>query len=148
MHYQIMVTRFNNLTWFENCRWRESNNYIGCIYNSPIYIKDNIELKKEIYVIEMNNESNQIIGIGKIINYVHADNKYKIYEDRNYNRYTYKGNKRIDRENIIDKENLEKLELRLFKGKNHLKRGQGIQTISLDIYNKFCKFIINNFENL
>ena len=148
MHYQIMVTRFNNLTWFENCRWRENNNYIGCIYNSPIYIKDNIELKKEIYVIEMNNESNQIIGFGKIINYVHADRKYKIYEDNNYNRYTYKGNKRIDRENIIDKENLEKLELRLFKGKNHVKRGQGIQNIPLDIHNKFCKFIINNFENL
>ena len=77
---------------------------------------------------------------------MHVDKRYKIYEDRNYNRYTYKGNKRIDRENIIDKENLEKLELRLFKGKNHLKRGQGIQNISLDIHNKFCKFIINNFN--
>ena len=30
----IMITRFNNNTWDENVRWRENNNFKGCIYNS------------------------------------------------------------------------------------------------------------------
>ena len=103
-----MTTRFNNLTWQENCRWREKNKFIGCIYNSPVYIKDNIPLQIPLFVIEMNNETNKIEGIGKIINYVHTDKKYKIYSDLNYNRYTYHGKIRIDRDMIRDKEKLEK----------------------------------------
>ena len=78
-----MVTRFNNNTWKENMLWRERNNQKGCIYNSPVYIKDNIPLKTIIYVIEMNNERNKIMGIGRIINKVYTNQQYKIYEDQN-----------------------------------------------------------------
>ena len=131
---KIMTTRFNNNTWEENCRWREKNNFQGCIYNTPVYIKDNIPLQISLFVIEMNNETNKIEGIGKIINYVHTDRKYKVYSESNYNRYTYRGKHRINRDMIKDKEKLEKLEERLFKGKGHLKRGQGILNVSYDIY--------------
>ena len=53
---KIMATRFNNNTWQENCRWREKNNFEGCIYNSPVYIKDSIPLQIPLFVIEMNND--------------------------------------------------------------------------------------------
>ena len=102
-----MVTRFNNETWIENCRWRENQIYKGCIYNTPTIIKGDISLVIPIYVIEMNNDENKIMGIGKIKNNI-STKRHKIYTDNNYNRYTYQG-KRIDREDIKDLRN--KLEL-------------------------------------
>lgn len=140
-----MTTRFNNETWIENCRWRENNNFEGCIYNSPVYIKDNIPLQIPLFVIEMNNETNKIEGIGKITNYVYTDRKYKVYSDFNYNRYTYHGKIRINRDKIQNIEKLEKLEKRLFKGKGHLKRGQGILNVSNDIYCEYVCFIVSLF---
>ena len=140
---KIMATRFNNKTWEENCRWREKNNFNGCIYNSPVYIKHNIPLQISLFVIEMNNQTNKIEGIGKIINYVHTDRKYKVYSDLNYNRYTYIGKVRINRDTIKNKEKLEKLEERLFKGKSHLKRGQGILNVPTDIYRDYLCYIVS-----
>ena len=91
----------------------------------------------------MNNETNKIEGIGKIVNYVHTDRKYKVYSDNNYNRYTYYGKVRINREMIKNKEKLEKLEERLFKGKGHIKRGQGILNVPNDIYRDYLCYIVS-----
>lgn len=140
-----MVTRFNNNTWQENSRWRETTDYNGCIYNAPVYIKDSIPQLIKMYVIEMNNDSNQIMGIGRIINRVWADKKYIIYEDRNYNRYTYRGKQRINRDQLLDKE-LESLEKRLFKGKGHLKRGQGVTQVPLDVSTEYLSYIDSLFK--
>jgi hypothetical protein len=133
----LMVTRFNNTTWEENKRWRETNEYEGCVYNSPVYIKEIVPLMITIYVIEMNNDTNKILGIGKIINKVYTDKKYNIYEERNYNRYTYRGSTRIE----TTDEKIEKLQKRLFKGKSHLKRGQGITQVPPDIIASYYKYI-------
>ena len=140
-----MVTRFNNLTWNENCRWRDKNDFQGCVYNSPVHINEDIPLMITIYVIEMNNDQNKIMGIGKIINKVYTDRSYRIYEERNYNRFTYQGKLRIDRKNIESNNllDLEKLEKRLFKGKAHLKRGQGISRIPPDVYKDYLYFCIS-----
>jgi len=148
----LTVTRFNNNTWDENCRWREKNVFPGCIYNSPVHIKENLPLMITIYVIEMNNDQNKIMGIGKILNKVYTDRSYKIYEERNYNRYTYKGKYRISRELIKEKEKekekekLKNLEKRLFKSKSHLKRGQGISQVPHDITTEYLKTIQNLME--
>ena len=146
MQINIMVTRFNNQTWRENKAWREKNDFKGCIYNSPVSLKNNIPIMSDVYIIEMNNQENRIEGIGKIKNKIFVDRRYKIYSDNNYNRYTYKGKKRIDRESILDRESIstiEKLEQLLFKGKAHLKRGQGISKIPYLKINEFQEFIVN-----
>jgi len=141
---KLMVTRFNNITWLEYVRWRENNNYNGSLYNTPIHIKENIPLEIMIYVIEMKNDENKIMGIGKIKNVVVTNKKYRIYEDRNYNRYTYKGNKRILREDIPN-DLLEKLEKRVFTTKRHLKRGHGIQQVTKDMSEEYLREITNLF---
>ena len=140
---ELMVTRFNDNTWTENCRWKEKNSVSGCIYGSPVHTKEDIPLMVSIYVIEMNNDRNKIMGIGKIINKVCTDQNYRIYEERNYNRYTYRGKTRIDRTDIAleNLETLEKLEKRLFKGKSHLKRGQGFSRLPPDVYKEYLKFV-------
>ena len=88
--YIVACTRFNNDTYNENIRWIENNNYNGCIYNTPVRIKDDIPLLINIIVIEMNNTTNKIVGFGLIENKVIYDKYYKIYSTPNYNRYTYK----------------------------------------------------------
>ena len=133
---KLMVTRFSNDTWRENILWRERSNNIGCIYNCPVYIKGNVPLMSIIYVIEMNNDKNMVMGIGRILNKVYTDQNYKIYEDRNYNRFTYKGKNHIDRDNIPN-DLLEKIETRLFTTKSHLKRGQGITHVPNDIIKNY-----------
>ena len=144
---RLMLTRFNNDTQNENERWKKNNNYEGCIYNSPVYIKEIIPLMITIYIIEMNNDINKIIGFGKIVNKVYTDKKYRIYEERNYNRYTYRGIKRIDiknlnfTDNLKLEEKLKKLEKILFKGKGHLKRGHGITQVPNEIEKEYLQLI-------
>jgi hypothetical protein len=139
MAITLAVTHFNNTTLLENERWRETNNYCGCIYNSPVSIKETIMLFSKIYVIEMNNETNKIIGIGLIKNKI-IPKHHKIYSDNNYNRYTYYGKKRINASDFDDKV-LYELEQRLFKGKNHLKRSQGIVEVPFDVREKYFSYI-------
>jgi hypothetical protein len=139
MAITLAVTHFNNTTLLENERWRETNNYCGCIYNSPVSIKETIMLFSKIYVIEMNNETNKIIGIGLIKNKI-IPKHHKIYSDNNYNRYTYYGKKIINASEFDDKV-LYELEQRLFKGKNHLKRSQGIVEVPFDVREKYFSYI-------
>jgi hypothetical protein len=142
---KLMVTRFNRDTWHENQRWRETNNHDGCIYNVPVHIKDGVPYLIKIFVVEMNNDANQIVGIGRIVNKVHMDKNYNVYSDNNYNRYTYQGKLRITRDQIPS-EILETLEKRLFKGKHHLKRSQGITQVPNDVSNKYLPEILVLFS--
>tara|TARA_B100001093_G_scaffold515930_1_gene593485 strand:+ start:914 stop:1360 length:447 start_codon:yes stop_codon:yes gene_type:complete len=138
--YRLAVTHFNNNTLNENINWKQISKYNGAIYNSPVKIKTDIPLHTPIYVIEMNNDTNKLIGVGLINNYNHTNKKYKIYKDLNYNRYTYKGKFRLD-SNFIDVETLIDLENRLFKGKNHLKRSQGIVEVPKLVSYEYLDYI-------
>jgi len=155
----ICCTRFNNSTYNENILWKRINSYEGCIYNTPVKIKENIPLNIHIFVLEMNNDLNIILGIGCIQNHIYIDLKHKysknncikIYKENNYNRYTYKNNYRIDRSEL-NREELEYikiLDILLFKGSTHFKRGSGIQRISSWITDNkvfdFYKYINNLF---
>ena len=67
MNY-IGTTRFNQETWNSNEKWRETNKFNGCIYGCPNLIKTEIPIDSIIFVIEMNNDENMIMGIGLIKN--------------------------------------------------------------------------------
>ena len=150
MIYTICSTRFTNDTWEENVKWRNTHNHKGCIYNSPMRIKETVPHMIVVFVVEMNNDLNQIMGIGMVKNYVHADKYYKIYKDCNYNRYTYKSSFRIDKSkfkknDIIYIEILEKL---IFKGSYHIKRCQGITQLPAWILNNSHIDFIEIFKNM
>ena len=130
----LATTRFNIQTWNENQQYcSESNIGRGCLYGTPMRMKDNIPIKADVMVLEMNNSTNKIMGIGWVKNYVHMDKYYKIYNDGNYNRYVYKGKIHISREMFDQKDMniIEVLETLLFYGSRHSKRGQGISEIPL-----------------
>ncbi len=136
----ILTTRFDNNTWKENIEYRKKHN-IECIYPIPQKISDKYYLDCLVWVIEMNNSTNEIEGIGLIKNRAHMDKYYKVYSVGNYNRYVYKSVYYIDRETlkIYNNKLVPFLDNILFKGKTHLKRGVGMTAIPGKLLLK-CEF--------
>jgi hypothetical protein len=126
----LLTTRFNVDTYSESKRWRETNNFSGSIYCSSVKIPKHVPQNAGIIIVEMNNTTNRIEGMGILINKVRND-KYIVHTDRNYNRYTYTGDIRADREWLLEQNTslIEKLEILIFKGKDHIKRGVGFTSI-------------------
>ena len=128
--FYIGTTRFNNETYKENLQWRQKHNHNGCIYALNKQIPDYIPPTALVFVIEMNNDINKIMGIGLIRNNKDRKQRIRIYNDNPYyNRYVYHSKQRIEADNIKYKKLLRVLELMLFKGSRHMKRGQGITCI-------------------
>ena len=139
MNYTLAaVTRFNNRTWEENQNYRVKHGLTGCCYGTPVLLQEHIAIGAIIYVIEMNNEKNKIMGIGLIKNHNRSDKRYRIYSDGNYNRFNYQSEYRLDRTELKynNKEFMKCMELILFKGYTHMKRGHGIQLITKKKYNE------------
>ena len=127
--FYIATTRFTNYTYKENLDWRERFKWKGCVYGLNKKMPLTVPHLAMVYVIEMNNDQNKIMGIGLVRNYINPKYKICIYKsDTNYNRYIYNSAYRKDR-NELNEKFLEALEIILFKGYGHYKRGQGITVI-------------------
>ena len=136
--FYLGSSRFTDETWRENRKFCIENN-INTAYSCPIPISTRIPNDVLIGVLEMNNDTNRIIGIGLIYN--RTAHKVWVYEHGNYNRNTYIGKRRIDRSEMTETE--EKLMVMLdsycFKGNGHLKRGQGITSFPI-------KYLFESYE--
>ena len=119
--------RFNNETLDTNYAYRKKHNF-ACIYCCPTQLSPKIYYNAPIFVIEMNNSTNKIQGIGLIKNNCETKKYFKVHSDSNTNRYTYIGNYFLDREIIYayNSQLVFVLEEILFKGKTHSKRGSGL----------------------
>jgi hypothetical protein len=129
--FSIVSTRFNEYTWKENVNYRYENNVNGCSYGAPYMMSPKIELGSLVFVVEMNNSYNKIEGIGLVRNKASLDKHYNIHSERNYNRYSFHGKYRVDR-NELERTNPELvtiLDYILFKEKTHLKRGIGFTSV-------------------
>jgi hypothetical protein len=126
----LVSTRFNDATWEENLNYRIKHN-LKCIYGTPLEFTPHICIDANVFVLEMNNSKNKIEGIGLVKNRPCLDKYYKIYQEGNYNRYIYKSNFYLNREQLlILNEHLVRIfDHILFKEKTHLKRGSGFTTI-------------------
>jgi len=134
LKHTLGTTRFTNSTWAENCEMRSTNKAAKCIYALPYQIAPTVALDSNVFVLEMNNEINKIMGIGLIKNHPVAG-KYYVYSAPNYNRFVYIGKWRIDREDMTPDE-LEIMRLFdaiCFRGINHSKRGHGITTLPIKL---------------
>lgn len=125
----ILTSRFSNGTHGENTDFRRRNPTIGCIYCSPEPITTQIPIDAVLFVLEMNNDTNKIMGIGMVPNHPRCDNKFNVYEARYYNKFVYIGKNRIDRSEMTEEEEtiMTRLDNLCFKGNGHMKRGQGLK---------------------
>ena len=155
----LMTTRFNDDTWIDNCNWRMRHQLSGAYYNTSFPISEKIPKNCPLYVLEMNNTKNKIMGIGIIQNHRQTGNYYKIYDNDSLNRYHYQSKIRISREQLspysLLLQNgvwislLECLEYICFKGSRHSKRGMGINRIpSIYFKGTIMKHIMSLFDFL
>lgn len=153
-----MTTRFTDETWEQHVRWTDQHMKKGCIYPSPRKISPKIPFNTTLYVIEMNNTTNQIMGIGVMANMISKPRT--IFSDRNYNRYAYTGPIRIDRSELTHMVTIgdyhvkliQILEVLCFKGPTHSKRNTGItklpQAVLNNSYVNFTQTLHDLFEPL
>lgn len=137
----IMTTRFNHTTWSENVAFRERHRKFGCIYGTPEQNNSKFNDDSILFVLEMNNETNKIMGIGMIKNITHVK-KYRIYNDDNYNRYAYTGKYRIDRAEANEEDEFifRVFDQLCFNGSRHQKRLRGIKSFPIDMIFKVKKY--------
>ena len=130
----ITTTRFNNKTWRENEEFRKANPEYGCIYPSPQENSSKIPQDAVLFVLEMNNDENRIMGIGALKNRAFV-RRHSVYSDPNYNRYTYIGKYRIDRKEMTEEENriMKVFDVLCFTGPRHMKRLQGLKAFPVDM---------------
>ena len=150
----ICTTRFNTETLQQNYDWRRRHQKMHeCVYGSPIPMKRAVRENAWMIVLEMQNDANKIAGIGLVKNSPNLPGvpilkgsndggggggggggglKPSVYKCGNYNRFIYQGAYRIDllsNEIELTREEelvIKMLELALFYGPNHSKRGKGI----------------------
>jgi len=128
----IGTTRFSDATWEENVRWRKKHEWRGCMYGLTKGIAKKVPRMALVYVLEMNNTTNQIMGIGLIRNFTNENHTSIVYySDPDYNRRIYNSAYRRDRSEIANKKMLAALENLVFKGSRHFKRGQGITVVPM-----------------
>jgi len=137
MSVYLVSTRFSDETWEENMNYRVKHD-IKCIYGTPMEFSPQICVDANVFVVEMNNTKNKIEGIGLVKNRPSLDKYYKIYHEGNYNRYIYKSNYHLSRDQLLVlNDNLVGIfDYILFKEKTHLKRGSGFTTISEKLINR------------
>lgn len=126
-------TRFSTDTYNTNSRYRKKYNTI--VYGSNIRINPKYPVGCLMFVAEMNNDTNKIEGIGLIKNIISPD-RHKIYPNDDYNRYVYKGQYWLGREDLqkIDAELVTIFDIILFRGKTHLKRVSGISVLTEKLF--------------
>lgn len=128
--FEIASTRFNSETYNDNLLYRHKIN-TPVIYGTCVRIQDKYQPDLLLFVVEMNNETNKIEGIGLIRNQLSLD-FHKIYKNNDYNRYIYTGEYWLKRDSIEEKDSelVFIFDTILFKGKSHLKRVAGISVIT------------------
>ena len=137
--FYLASTRFNNNTFYENTIFKNDNKISGIIYGSNLQINKKYEKGVLLFVFEMNNETNEIEGIGLIRNYLLTNKRYNIYSNMDYNRYIYKGDYYLSKETLVrvNEEFIKTMENILFKGKTHLKRQSGISVLTEKLLKKW-----------
>ena len=157
--FTVVTGRYDDETWNSSVNYRIKKK-IACIYAPPCRLSPLIDLNSPVFVIEMNNSLNQIMGIGLIKNKLVTDKVYKVQADSNCNRYIYIGDYHISRE-ILDNYNsflVYVLEEILFTGYTHSKRGTGLTKIpekvlhfdiceGLDIKKEIRNIFVHHFKD-
>jgi hypothetical protein len=138
----ILTSRFNNHTWNENANYRKKNRKLGCVYCAPTPISSEIPMDSILFILEMNNDTNRIMGIGMVRNHP-VCNKYYVYENENYNRYVYVGKYRIDRDDMSEEEDtiMKVFDILCFTGNKHMKRGHGLKSFPIDMLFRCSKIM-------
>ena len=131
--FQVYTTRFSSSTYEENkqCKLVKMNGFQGCLYGTSIPLPVVVPKDKYLFVLDMNNTTNKLMGVGFIKNLLAKDQDVRIYDNPSFNRYIYKTNFYVSFEGMGSSSSAweqfikDEFEAHLFYGKGNLKRGGG-----------------------
>lgn len=134
----IACTRYTLDTFNQRSQWCRVHEHTlgdGMVYPSPSMIHHKVPSTAWVFILDMNNDTNQIEGIGLVRNRVWKQ-RVPVFTHQHYNRFVYKADHYKPKEDMTDDElaTLLLLEQMLFKGKTHLKRGNGITLFPIKFY--------------
>lgn len=158
--FDLYTTRFNSFTYLQNQRckagmdWsggssssssssmREGAAVVGSLYSTTMPLPVSAPRDKYLFVLDMNNTTNRLMGVGLIKNVLAKDQNVRVYDDPGFNNYIYKSRFYVPLvdagagagaggsvgvgefwDNGIMAFVANELEDNLFYGKAHLKRG-------------------------
>jgi hypothetical protein len=151
----IGTSKFNTQTYKENIAWKQINDKMNYTLTTlMIPICDRIPTNRGVFILEMNNETNQIVGIGIVKNFPVRSEEVgvKIYDNDYFNSYIYHGKYHISRKEILKRSDwkvLMYLENLVFKGSKHLKRTEGFSLKKKRISSTppFSEFVSDKYGN-
>jgi hypothetical protein len=123
----LATTRYSHKTFAEGRAYSDARN-TPAEYGAPDPIRAVHSRSAQFLVIEMNNESNRVEGVGLIRNQHRG--RHRVHSNPMYNRYVYRASRRLSRAEIDDEPMFCFLDEVLFRGKGHLKRLTGISALS------------------
>lgn len=159
--YDIYTTRFTSDTYYQNMRYKQNIEWNGSLYSTMLMFPVNTP-DKFIFVLDMNNTTNKIVGIGLVRNVLSKDQNINIYSNPSFNNYIYKSKYYISITHISDETNDEndetnsdinwkqfiedEFEAKLFYGKSHSKRGGSFMAFPRKFRNrKHLLFLVSLF---
>ena len=96
-YFDIYTTRFKNDTFIQNQRmkhnvfeYNDSCKQHGSLYSTMLPFPKNTSDHKYLFILDMNNETNTIMGIGFLKNILSRNQDLNIYDDPSFNNYIYK----------------------------------------------------------
>jgi hypothetical protein len=125
--FDLYTTRFNSHTYMQNTRFKENLGFRGSLYSTMLPFPANAPTDKYVFMVDMNNTTNKIMGFGFIKNKLAAVQKMRMYDDPSFNNCIYKSNFYIPIGDIDNPKWMEFIETEfervMFYGKSNLKRG-------------------------
>ena len=150
--FDIYTTRFNSHTYMLNQRYKENHEISGSLYSTMLPFPKNTIDEKYLFILDMNNTTNQIMGIGFLKNCLAKDQNLHIYDDPAFNNYIYKSlfyisiHENTEFESSWNEFIETEFNRRLFYGKTHLKRGGSFSRFPMKTMKSIhLKFLLSLF---
>jgi hypothetical protein len=154
LNYHLGLGRWSNETYNYNANWKKTQGIEGYYIGTSRKVSSKIKYKERIIIIEMNLDTNKIVGFGLI------RNKFKNGKNRDIlmypkdsgwydsNEYIYKSNYYYAADEFKNcargeaRDLIATMEKRLFKGAAHYKRGTGITLMDVKKFPNYKQVII------
>jgi len=156
--FDIYTTRFTSETYEENRDYKQNmlDGFKGSLYSTTLPFPVNASLSKYFFVLDMNNTTNRLMGIGFVKNILAKDQNIRIHKRQGFNLNIYKSDFYISLDSLDSLDSggrtlwktfiAKEFERYLFYGKSNMKRGGAFTRFPLKkMEYKHLKFLLMLF---
>ena len=159
--FDIYTTRFTSETYEENRAYKQNmlDGFKGSLYSTTLSFPVNASMSKYFFVLDMNNTTNKLMGVGFMKNLLAKDQNIRVHKRQGFNLNIYKSDFYISLDSVDSVDSVEKggrslwktflakeFESYLFYGKSNMKRGGAFTRFPLKkMEYKHLKFLLMLF---